>query len=292
MRYGVKMTTKKLMTAFGAGLGAVVAITALAVGPTVSAATSTVTVTGNTSAGENQPGWLFNRDLATQTPYEFNSNAASIGEGSLYVKPITNTLGTPPARDKFVGEYFANAFVANVDSFSYDFQIGDDRTAADAKHFYLNVYANFGESADTKFYDCRYNVVPTVGTVGDFTTVTFDPTQAYPVDTRSGAVGTASPYACPAVPADMDLFSPSSTIRAFALNVGDTSATDTGVNGYLDNVVLTLNNDTTVFDFEPVLTPATKDACKNGDWETFNTPEFKNQGDCVSFVASKGRSNN
>lgn len=279
------MTAKKMMMAVGAGLSAVVAVTTLAVGPAVSAATNTVTVTGNTSAGENQPGWLFNRDVTTATPYEFNDDAASVGTGSLYVKPI----GANPS-DKFIGEYFANAFVADVDSFSYDFQIGSGGTVADANQFYLNVYANFGESADNKFYDCRYNVVPTVGTVGSFTTVTFDPTQAYSVTTRGGA--SASPYACPAVPADMDLLSPSSTIRAFALNVGDTSASDTGLDGYLDNVVLTLNSDTTVFDFEPVLTPANKDACKKGGWETFNTPVFKNQGDCVSYVASAGRSNN
>lgn len=32
--------------------------------------------------------------------------------------------------------------------------------------------------------------------------------------------------------------------------------------------------------------PANKDECKNGGWETFNNPEFKNQGDCVSYVQS------
>ena len=182
------MTAKKMIMAVGAGLSAVVAVTTLAVGPTVSAATNTVTVTGNTSAGENQPGWLFNRDVTTTTPYEFNDDAASVGAGSLYVKPI----GANPS-DKFIGEYFANAFIADVDSLSYDFQIGNGGTVADADQFYLNVYANFGESADNKFYDCRYNVVPTVGTVGSFTTVTFDPTQAYSVTTRGGA--SASPYA-------------------------------------------------------------------------------------------------
>ncbi len=32
--------------------------------------------------------------------------------------------------------------------------------------------------------------------------------------------------------------------------------------------------------------PADKNECKNGGWETFNNPEFKNQGDCVSYVQS------
>jgi hypothetical protein len=33
--------------------------------------------------------------------------------------------------------------------------------------------------------------------------------------------------------------------------------------------------------------PTTKDQCKNGGWRNFGV--FKNQGDCVSFVATGGR---
>ena len=33
--------------------------------------------------------------------------------------------------------------------------------------------------------------------------------------------------------------------------------------------------------------PTSKDQCKNGGWKTFGV--FKNQGDCVSFVASRGK---
>jgi hypothetical protein len=35
------------------------------------------------------------------------------------------------------------------------------------------------------------------------------------------------------------------------------------------------------------LLPTSKDQCKNGGWRTFGV--FKNQGDCVSFVATKGK---
>src|SRR4051794_8024756 len=35
--------------------------------------------------------------------------------------------------------------------------------------------------------------------------------------------------------------------------------------------------------------PTTKADCKNGGWKTFN-PAFKNQGDCVSWVATHGKS--
>ena len=35
--------------------------------------------------------------------------------------------------------------------------------------------------------------------------------------------------------------------------------------------------------------PTTTAQCMNGGWRNFTNPTFKNQGDCVSFVASQGR---
>lgn len=204
-------------------------------------ADTTVVIMGNTSTGENQPGWFFNRDLSTATPYEFNADAASIGVGSLYVLPIGAN-----ASNKFIAENFINTALTNVNSISYDFQIGATGDASDKAQFYMNVYANFGVSDDLKFYDCRYNIIPTVGSNSDFTTVTFDPTQAYSVTQRN-----TSPFTCPAVPADMNISSAGSNIRAFALNVGDTNASDMGIEGYLDNVVVDLDSEVTVYDFEP-----------------------------------------
>jgi hypothetical protein len=37
--------------------------------------------------------------------------------------------------------------------------------------------------------------------------------------------------------------------------------------------------------FTPTSSPTTKDQCKNGGWQTFDTPRrFENQGDCIQFV--------
>jgi hypothetical protein len=47
----------------------------------------------------------------------------------------------------------------------------------------------------------------------------------------------------------------------------------------------------TVF-FAPPTTPTSKDQCKNGGWKNYtdaNGTSFKNQGDCVSYVATGGR---
>lgn len=206
----------------------------------------TVVINKNTSVGENQPGWMFNRDLSTQTPYEFNKDESSIGLGSLYVKPITNTV--VGNSDKFIAENFINKPISEIESISYDFMIGEGGSDTQEEQFYMNVYANFGVSDDLKFYDCRYNVVPTVGSTGAFTTVTFDPNMSYPVTTRTG--GSASPFTCPSIPADMDDLSSGSNIRVFALNLGDTSASDAGLDGYFDKVVVKANNFTTTYDFE------------------------------------------
>lgn len=35
--------------------------------------------------------------------------------------------------------------------------------------------------------------------------------------------------------------------------------------------------------------PTSLHECKHGGWKTFNTPSFKNQGDCVAYVATRGR---
>lgn len=216
--------------------------------------TETVEVTGDTAAGENQPGWLFNRDTSTATPYEFGTSTASIGDGSLYVLPIGSN-----ASDKFIAEYFALTDMNEINSFAYDFNIGANATTTDANEFYLSVYANFGVSSSTKFYDCRYSVVPTSGVVGGWTTVTFDPDHSYPVTTRTG--GEASPYSCPNIPADMGK---GAVVRAFAINLGDTSANDEGVDGYFDNVVFDTDAKITTFDFEPVIVPSETDEDDGG----------------------------
>jgi hypothetical protein len=43
--------------------------------------------------------------------------------------------------------------------------------------------------------------------------------------------------------------------------------------------------DIVVHDAQPL--PTSKDQCKNGGWRTYGV--FKNQGDCVSFVATEGK---
>ncbi len=209
---------------------------------------SEVDVYGDTASFENDPagGWMFNRDANNATPIEFNTNEQTIGNGSLYVEPISST-----AAHKFIGEFFTYTPISEINTFSYDFMVGaGGNEVTDANEFYLNVYANFDGSAQNKYYDCKYDVVLT--TSSGWTTVVFDPTQSYPVTVASQAWNTPHPASCPAVPADMG---PGSTVRMFAINLGDTNSTDQGVDGYFDNAVLSTDTAITTYDFEPDVTP-------------------------------------
>ncbi len=201
----------------------------------------TVEVTGNTYDLGTGKGWLFNRDLANATPIAFNEDESVIGDGALYVLPISNT----DAPRKFIGEYFWLGNISELEAFSYDFKIGAGGADTDSEEFYLNVYANFAATSPTNYYDCKYDVVPSNGTTAGFATVTFDPTQDYPVTTSGG-----SPHTCPASPADMDNEGAGSVIRAFAINTGDTSLNDADLDGYFDKVVLDTTAKVTTFDFE------------------------------------------
>jgi hypothetical protein len=40
---------------------------------------------------------------------------------------------------------------------------------------------------------------------------------------------------------------------------------------------------------EDTAPPTSKDQCKKDGWKSFNNPTFKNQGDCVSYVATAGK---
>lgn len=70
---------------------------------------------------------------------------------------------------------------------------------------------------------------------------------------------------------------PNAVVTTIGANVGTFNpAYDTEVDG--------LQVNTTTYDFEATLTPMHRDDCKNDGWKTFNTPSFRNQGQCVSYV--------
>jgi len=60
-----------------------------------------------------------------------------------------------------------------------------------------------------------------------------------------------------------------------------------GFVGNVDAFTIGINNDNTTYDFEFLQTPANKDDCKKGGWESrfrADGSAFKNQGDCIQYV--------
>ena len=262
---------KKKLKLLMASVAAILLVPAVAL-----AATNTTTVV----TPANNQGWAFNRDPANTTPYEFSESEASIGNGSIYVNPI----GTTPA-DKFIAEKTIGAPVSDVRSIAYDFLIAGNGTAADADQFYLNVYANIPGSST--FYDCRFDYVPSSGSTTGFTTVSFARTDP-PANVRAGAGVTTCPTTLAAMPSG-------STVKFIALNVGDTSATDAGLAGYLDKVVVRDSSGATTYDFELKNEPRNANQCRNNGFANFtdeNGEAFKNQGQCVRFVRSQHNNGN
>ncbi|REL37676.1 hypothetical protein DYD21_07785 [Rhodohalobacter sp. SW132] len=81
-------------------------------------------------------------------------------------------------------------------------------------------------------------------------------------------------------------FETGATVTAIALNLGSGNPAWTVA---ADGV----NFNGKVFNFESLATPEDKAECKNGGWENLVDEDgngFRNQGDCVSYVASEGKS--
>lgn len=62
-----------------------------------------------------------------------------------------------------------------------------------------------------------------------------------------------------------------------------------GWNGGFDGNVDALQINDDIYDFEPTIKLTNKDECKENGWERSNDPVYKNQGDCVSVIASEGK---
>ena len=78
------------------------------------------------------------------------------------------------------------------------------------------------------------------------------------------------------------------TIAAAGNQVPFPTGTITGVEILIDVQGMANITDITVNGVEQAPTPLTKEQCKDGGWQNFVTPSFKNQGDCVSFFATGG----
>jgi hypothetical protein len=256
----------------------VVAVTALA----ATAAPTTVVVTQNSSS------WaaMDTRAGGDQEFTEAYDAPAAFGDGSL---ELTTDATTAAKADYWTAAHVGTPLADVTDLSYWTYQAATPQPAHAAASYQLQIDAD--------------------GTIGDgqgFTTLVFEPYQSgiaggvvVPATWQQWDVDSGQFWSSRAVTTGTCILvagsggAPFYTLAALQTLCPNAVVLGIGVNVGTFNPGYTVATDgvqfnETTYDFEVGLTPATKDDCKDGGWATFNDPAFKNQGDCVSYVASRG----
>lgn len=234
------------------------------------AASGTITVSGDTAASENQPGWMFNRSLSNPAPYTFSFEVPIVSLGSLKVGPLTDS-------NQFVAEFFTGQLPASeFKTFKYSYILGSGRSSTDNQFVTVSVYTNVDNT--TNGFDCRFDYTAKTGSTATFANESIDASMPPTVPTVKN--GTRLTGDCPDL---IERMPQGSFVRAIKLTVGSNDSTaDSGLTAYFDNVEVTYGTDPagiTVYNFEPA--PRTMDDCAGKKWQQY---KFRNQGQCQKYV--------
>ncbi len=249
-----------------------VSVTALA----ASAAPTTVVVT------QNSTNW-HQLDTRPGGAHEFTEEygaPAGLGSGSL---ELTTDATTAAKADYFTAAH-AGTPLADVTDLSYwTYQAATPQAPTAAASYQLQVDLNGAAAGGftTLVYEPYWNgtVVPATWQQWDVDAGGLWSSRAFTEGTCAVVAGAGGPplYSL----ATLQTLCPNAVVGEIGVNIGSFNP---GYTVATDGVQF---NDTT-YNFELGRTPATKDDCKNGGWATFNDPAFKNQGDCVSYVSTRG----
>lgn len=277
---------RKVVTTVSLGLMAIVALPSMAV---AAPGTQVVTETDLTRQAENTPptdDWVI---------YSRNAGAAAFRDGP----------ATPPLNDGSL-ELTTPTGADKVTIFNYD-HTGTRLDAIDALGY--STYRSAGSLQQVAALNLQVDIDGDGNPLTGFTTLVFEPVY----NTDQGAVesgtwqtwdgykgGDAIWWSSNAIPGapNRDTFVSWNTLVAANPNAVILGA---GINQGSGNPVLTTavdkftvghSGESVTYDFQRVapkpVSALSKDECKNGGWKNFQT-QYKNQGDCVSSVASQGR---
>lgn len=213
--------------------------------------------------------------------------SVSFVDSSLQVT-TTDANGTSQAKAQLVNYGYIGTPLSSIYALSYDALRSSGSTNSAAQTISLNIEVDFvgdGSSYTTLVFEPVYQS----GGVGAMAIDTWQTWDAY-------AGGGATWWSTKDIPgvcafncfvswSDIVASNPDAVVVGLlGFNVGSGWAGN--FVGYAD--WLTVNDTTYDFESDPPLIgpPTSKDECKKSGWQTFNNPPFKNQGDCVSFVAS------
>jgi hypothetical protein len=217
---------------------------------------------------------------AAATDYTLFGEATTVSPGNGSETAVQTVSNTEAGSDGYGGIDFElpdGTTFADLATLSTDFNVTDDNCGAGSPRFQINtpdgsIWAYLGTGPD--FNTCAAN---TWVNSGDLLAegMTLDTSQigGTQYDTYANALADFGALAVTGIQLVTD-----SGWNAVASG-GDGEQTV-----LFDNVVI--NETTYTFDAEVVDVPTNAEECKKGGWQTFGL--FKNQGDCVSFVATGG----
>ena len=261
----------------------------LVVAPFAQAATSTVIVRPS-----NTQGWSSSDTRSNGTVSFVSDSSAPLGSGALSL--VTGASTASPSQDKAQYMHTTNTPLNDVSTLSY---------------YTKQISASFEAGLPSyQLPTCLYGVtstgcVPSPNTNGkSFTTFVYEPYvnegnaavqhnvwQKWNVSagkfwsTRTEGILTASQGTYTYDLNQLKAGFPNAVVVGFGVNVGSNNP---NYNTETDAFVF---NDVT-YDFEPNLTfPTNKDQCKKDGWKTFTGGDFKNQGNCVSYVQRNDNGN-
>jgi hypothetical protein len=249
---------------------AIAAVAALVLA--AAAAAATIVVTQNSSSWhtlDTRPGGSvrFTEDYGAPP---------GLGDGSLELK--TN-LTTAAKADYYTFAHAGTplASVTQLSYWTYQAPTGQPPHAAASYQLQIDVNGSAAGGFTTLVYEPYWN-----GTVAPATWQQWDVDAGQFWSSRTVADGTCVLAAGAGGPPLYSLqtiktLCPNAVVLGIGVNVGTFNP---GYTVAVDGVTF---NDTT-YDFEVGKRPTSKDQCKDGGWQTFNDPAFKNQGDCVSYV--------
>lgn len=244
---------------------AALAISAFSGAAAAHAASTTVVTPGNQqgwSTADTRPGGAVNFVVDATTP---------AGAGALQL----TTDATTTAKAQYLHE--ANIPLANVTELSYYTKQNSASFVGGDASYQLPVLLNGATGFTTFVFEPYQNgvVIPNTWQQWDVDAGLFWSSRT--VTCSNGGViagGGGAPFY---TLTQIQTMCPSAQVVGFGVNIGSNNPSYN-----VETDLVSFNND--AYDFEPTLSPTDKDSCKNGGWETFNTPTFKNQGDCVSYV--------
>lgn len=275
----------------------------VAFAPSAFASTTTVTVNEH-SVVSGYPAALTPGDTAWYTEDTRTGGASAftnaygappgLGAGSLQL----TTDSTTAAKAQLISDQFVGTPLSDVSALSYwTYAVAGNPATADVSfQLQVNLAGNLSGTSDftTLVYEPYWNgangagVVtnPTQGTwqQWDMTTGVFWSSKT--VDGLTAGAG-GSPFYTIAQVLGLD---PHAVVLGIGANVGTYNPNYTVAT---DGITFGTSAGTTVFNFEVAPPIATsKNQCKKGGWTLYTDSAgnpFKNQGDCVSYVATEGR---